>query len=72
MIPFLFALVTYSNIKMNQAWKNMYIKIADVNGRVEDSVSGARVVQSFTNEELEINRFKHDNGQFRLAKLVAY
>ncbi|MCZ8536806.1 ABC transporter ATP-binding protein/permease [Paenisporosarcina quisquiliarum] len=72
MIPFLIILVTFSNIKMNQAWKNMYIKIADVNGRVEDSVSGVRVVQSFTNEEFEINRFKHDNGQFRLAKLVAY
>jgi ATP-binding cassette subfamily B protein len=72
MVPFLFALVTFSNIKMNQAWKNMFIKIADVNSRVEDSVSGARVVQSFTNEELEINRFKYDNGQFRLAKLVAY
>ena len=72
MIPFLIVLVAISNIKMNQAWKNMYVKIADVNGRVEDSVSGARVVQSFTNEEFEINRFKKDNGQFRLAKLVAY
>ncbi|WP_075619340.1 ABC transporter ATP-binding protein [Paenisporosarcina indica] len=72
MIPFLIVLVAFSNIKMNQAWKNMYVKIADVNGRVEDSVSGARVVQSFTNEEFEINRFKTDNGQFRLAKLVAY
>ena len=72
MIPFLIVLVAISNIKMNQAWKNMYVKIADVNGRVEDSVSGARVVQSFTNEEFEINRFKKDNGQFRIAKLVAY
>ena len=72
MVPFLTVLVVFSNIKMNRAWKNMYIKIADVNGRVEDSVSGARVVQSFTNEEFEINRFQHDNGQFRLAKLVAY
>lgn len=72
MVPFLTILVAFSNIKMNKAWKNMYIKIADVNGRVEDSVSGARVVQSFTNEEFEIKRFKHDNGQFRLAKLVAY
>lgn len=72
MVPFLTILVVFSNIKMNRAWKNMYIKIADVNGRVEDSVSGARVVQSFTNEEFEINRFQHDNGQFRLAKLVAY
>ena len=50
----------------------MYGKIADVNARVEDSVSGVRVVQSFTNEEFEITRFKEDNGQFRLAKLVAY
>jgi ATP-binding cassette, subfamily B, bacterial len=72
MVPFLTILVAFSNIKMNKAWKNMYIKIADVNGRVEDSVSGVRVVQSFTNEEFEIKRFKHDNGQFRLAKLVAY
>ncbi|MBW8349522.1 ABC transporter ATP-binding protein/permease [Bacillus sp. IITD106] len=72
MIPFLVWLVTYCNIKMNNAWKNMYGRIADVNARVEDSVSGVRVVQSFTNEEFEINRFKKDNGSFRLAKLIAY
>ncbi len=71
-VPFLIWLITYCNIKMNAAWGNMYGKIADVNGRVEDSVSGARVVQSFTNEEFEINRFKKDNGSFRLAKLIAY
>ncbi|MBS4219413.1 ABC transporter ATP-binding protein [Bacillus sp. FJAT-49711] len=72
MIPFLVWLVTYCNVKMNNAWKNMYSRIADVNARVEDSVSGVRVVQSFTNEEFEINRFKKDNGSFRLAKLIAY
>lgn len=71
-VPFLVWLITFCNIKMNEAWRNMYGKIADVNGRVEDSVSGARVVQSFTNEEFEISRFKKDNGRFRLAKLVAY
>src|SRR5699024_570703 len=71
-IPFLVWLVTYCNVKMNQAWKKMYGKIADVNARVEDSVAGARVVQSFTNEEFEIDRFKEDNGGFRLAKLEAY
>ncbi|TWT02285.1 ABC transporter ATP-binding protein [Planomicrobium sp. CPCC 101079] len=71
-IPFLVWLITYCNIKMNHAWSSMYGKIADVNGRVEDSVSGARVVQSFTNEEFEINRFKKDNDRFRTAKLVAY
>ncbi|WP_262176098.1 ABC transporter ATP-binding protein [Saccharococcus sp. Marseille-Q5394] len=72
MVPLLVVLVTFCNIKMNAAWQNMYGKIADVNARVEDSVSGARVVKSFTNEEFEISRFKKDNGSFRLAKLVAY
>lgn len=72
MVPFLSIVATYGNIMMNRAWKNMYGKIADVNARVEDSVSGVRVVQSFTNENFEIARFKEDNGQFRIAKLVAY
>lgn len=72
MVPCLIWLVTYCNVKMNNAWRNMYGKIADVNARVEDSVSGVRVVQSFTNEEFEISRFQKDNGNFRVAKLVAY
>ncbi|MFY0520045.1 ABC transporter ATP-binding protein [Lysinibacillus sp. UGB7] len=72
MVPFLTWLVTFSNVKMNKAWKTMYGKIADVNGRVEDSVSGARVVKSFTNEAFEMERFKEQNGLFRSAKLYAY
>lgn len=72
MVPFLTWLVTFSNVKMNNAWKTMYGKIADVNGRVEDSVCGVRVVKSFTNEAFEISRFKEQNGFFRAAKLYAY
>lgn len=71
-VPLLVVLVTFCNVQMNKAWTNMYGKIADVNARVEDSVSGARVVQSFTNENFEIARFEKDNGNFRIAKLVAY
>lgn len=72
MVPFLMWLVTVSNIKMNNAWKTLYGKIADVNGRVEDSVSGVRVVKSFTNEAFEMERFKEQNSYFRSAKLYAY
>lgn len=71
-VPLLIALVTFSNKKMNAAWKEMYGKIADVNGRVEDSVAGIRVVQSFTNEQFEMERFREQNGFFRAAKLYAY
>lgn len=72
MVPFLVWVISFCNIRMNRAWKKMYSKIADVNARVEDSVSGVRVVQSFTNENFEKKRFDQDNGKFRIAKLAAY
>ncbi|MGG3944187.1 ABC transporter ATP-binding protein [Peribacillus psychrosaccharolyticus] len=71
-LPFLIILIVFSNLSMNKAWKQMYSDIADVNSRVEDSVSGARVVQSFTNEDHEIALFEKNNKKFRLAKLGGY
>jgi ATP-binding cassette subfamily B protein len=71
-LPFLGWLIVVSNMKMNRAWKSMYTEIADVNSRVEDSVSGVRVVQSFTNEHFENNRFNENNQKFRKAKLAGY
>lgn len=71
-IPFLTWLIIFCNLKMNKAWDTMYEDIGEVNARVEDSVSGVRVVQSFTNEAYEIARFKTNNRKFRKAKLSAY
>ncbi len=71
-LPFLGWLIVVSNLKMNHAWKTMYGEIADVNARVEDSVSGVRVVQSFTNEDFENKRFSVNNLKFRKAKLGGY
>ncbi|WP_227394733.1 ABC transporter ATP-binding protein [Jeotgalibacillus aurantiacus] len=71
-VPFLIWLITYCNVRMNKAWKSMYSNIAEVNARVEDSVSGARVVQSFTNEKHEIKRFTIDNKTYRQSKIGAY
>lgn len=71
-IPILIFLISFGNIRMNRAWKKMYEDIADVNARVEDAVSGVRVVQAFTNEKFEMDRFKVNNNSFRKAKLGAY
>ncbi|MEC2078210.1 ABC transporter ATP-binding protein [Metabacillus fastidiosus] len=71
-LPLLALVMTFCNIKMNKAWKRMYGEIADVNARVEDSVSGVRVVQSFTNEKFENERFRENNGKFRKAKIAGY
>src|SRR5699024_6042715 len=71
-VPLLIFFMTYSNIKMSKAWKNMYEDIAGVNDRIEDAVSGSRVVQSFTNEPYEMERFRENNELFRKSKLGAY
>ncbi|MBO1004123.1 ABC transporter ATP-binding protein [Pseudogracilibacillus auburnensis] len=71
-VPILIFFMTYSNIKMSKAWRNMYEDIAGVNARIEDAVSGVRVVQSFTNEAYEMERFTENNQLFRRSKLTAY
>lgn len=72
MVPILIWLIYVCNVRMNKAWTSMYKNIAEVNARVEDSVAGARVVQSFTNEKFEIERFKKDNRKFRRSKISSY
>ncbi|GAB6930881.1 ABC transporter ATP-binding protein [Paenibacillus sp. JCM 10914] len=70
--PFLLLLILFTNVRMNKAWKRMYAEVAEVNARVEDSVSGVRVVQSFTNEKHEVSLFTKNNLKFRSAKLQGY
>lgn len=71
-VPFLIIVMYMSNKRMKKGWTVMYGEIANINGRVEDSFSGIRVVKSFTNEEFEKNRFKEQNALFRKAKIYAY
>lgn len=71
-VPLLIIFMTYSNIQMSKAWRSMYENIAEVNARVEDAVAGARVVQTFTNESYEMDRFVKNNRIYRTSKLGAY
>jgi ATP-binding cassette, subfamily B, bacterial len=71
-VPVLVWLIVYFNKKLNHAATTMFASIADVNARVEDSVSGIRVVKSFGNEAFEESRFRVNNAAFRLAKLRSY
>ena len=71
-VPFLIIVMYMSNKRMKRGWATMYGEIANVNGRVEDSFSGIRVVKSFTNEEFEKKRFREQNALFRKAKVYAY
>src|SRR5699024_12465256 len=71
-VPYIIIFMTYSNIQMRKAWLSMYENIAEVNARVEDAVAGARVVQTFTNESYEMDRFVKNNRIYHTSKLGAY
>ena len=43
---------------MRGAFKNNRAKIAEINGQIEDNLSGIRVVKSFANEEIELRDIK--------------
>lgn len=58
--------------KMNQAFKDVRVKIADINAQLESSISGIRVAKSFTNEEYEKEKFDKGNKRFRSSKYVSY
>jgi ATP-binding cassette, subfamily B, bacterial len=62
----------HRNKKMRAIYMNNRQKIAGVNSRVQDSLSGIRVVQSFANEDFEKERFKECNQQFLESKKSSY
>ncbi|MBP2629570.1 MAG: Xenobiotic-transporting ATPase [Firmicutes bacterium] len=62
----------YKNRKMKAVFMNNRKKIAGVNSRVQDSLSGIRVVKSFANEELEREKFSYSNLEFLDTKEDSY
>ncbi len=60
------------NLKMRSVFTDNRKKIALVNSRVQDTLSGIRVVKSFANEEIEHNKFKDCNLKFLDSKKSSY
>lgn len=50
--------------RMRKAQMNQRSQIGSINSSIEDSISGIRVVKSFANEEIEIDKFKVENNKF--------
>ncbi|MCC5910968.1 MAG: ABC transporter ATP-binding protein [Clostridiaceae bacterium] len=67
-IPIMLIFSTLKNKRMQQAFRNLRVKLGDINAQVEDSISGVRVVKSFTNESYEAEKFKVGNDNFKKSK----
>lgn len=60
------------NKKMKVAFKTNRARIADINSQIEDSLSGVRVVKSFGNETIEMEKFRSGNERFVESKRRSY
>ncbi len=58
--------------KMRDAFKRSRVQVGELNAQVEDSLLGVRVVKSFANEDIEMDKFDRGNMLFRDIKRDAY
>ncbi len=71
-IPVMGVYAFYFSQKMRVALRNSNDRIGDINAQVEDTLSGIRVVKSFTNEEIEKKKFVHENNRFVESRREGY
>ena len=60
------------NQKMQRTFMENRRKIGDVNASLQDTLAGIRVVQSFTNEDIEKEKFRRSNQAFLVSKKGNY
>ncbi len=71
-VPFMVAFAIIYNRKMKSAFVTNRARIGEINAAMEDSLSGIRVVKSFANEALEIEKFRTGNARFVSSKKRSY
>ncbi len=71
-LPIMFVYALYYNKRLKKAFRRNREKIGEINGQIEDSLAGIRVVKSFANEETELGKFERGNHAFLESKQAAY
>lgn len=72
LVPVMLAYAYFFNVRMKRAFRENRVKIGNINGQIEDNLSGIRVVKSFANEEIEEQKFRKGNEGFLNAKKNSY
>ncbi len=71
-MPFVMLYSLHTNKRLNRAMRASRDRIGDINAQVEDTLAGIRVVQSFTNEDVEQQKFEHENRRFVESRRAVY
>lgn len=72
LISLIIVFTTIYNRKMRAIFADNRKKIAAINAQTQDTLSGIRVVKSFSNEAIEQEKFEFGNQQFLESKASSY
>ena len=72
MIPVMFISSSRFKNSMRRAQKKQRVHVGDLNSSIEDSILGIKVVKSFANEDIELEKFERDNNKFLSIKELFY
>ena len=72
MIPVMFISTGKFKNSMRRAQKKQRVHVGDLNSSIEDSILGIKVVKSFANEDIELEKFERDNNKFLSIKELFY
>ena len=64
MVPLMLVCTRFFNKRMRDVFKESRHQVGEINAQVEDSLLGIRVVKSFANEPMELEKFHQGNDEF--------
>ncbi len=70
-IPFIIILMTSFRTRIRKAYHTVRRKVADVNANLQESISGVRVVQTFSREQTNLQKFDSTNMENFQANMQA-
>ncbi len=75
-VPLLFVTVFFLRLRMTRAYHQMRRRLADITANLQESISGMRITQAFSRENVNADRFESTNqenfqAQMDAAKLQA-
>jgi subfamily B ATP-binding cassette protein MsbA len=68
-VPVLAVSLRYFNTRVHSVYRRVRDRLGDINARLQDSLSGMRVIQAFNQEERELARFAAESESYYQARV---
>ena len=68
-VPILALAFRHYNTKIRPVYRRVRARLGDINAKLQDNLSGIRVIQAFAREDIEYQRFSKESERYYLARV---